>query len=146
MYLAIFIFYFYVFIYLCIASLLLVLILFSHSFLSTKFVSRRISLCHCYTSFLQWWGFVYLKKMDPYLLRTWFYIIFLKTFLSVSKISKTPVYFLGTSGEYSKRYGQGSIFTTDPCPYLVKYSLDVFKKKTKVLDIFNTDKKCFIKI
>ena len=36
----------------------------------------------------------------------------------------------------------------DPCSYLVKYSLDVLKKKTKVLDIFyiNTDKKCFMKI
>ena len=29
----------------------------------------------------------------------------------------------------------------DPCPYLVKYSLDILKKKTKVLDIFNMDKK-----
>ena len=35
---------------------------------------------------------------------------------------------------------------TDPCPCLVKYSLDVLKKKTKVLDIFNTDKKCLMKI
>ena len=34
---------------------------------------------------------------------------------------------------------------TDPCPYLSKYSLDVLKKKTKVLGIFNADKKCFIK-
>ena len=34
----------------------------------------------------------------------------------------------------------------DPCPYLVKYSPDILKKKTKVLDIFNADKKCFIKI
>ena len=33
----------------------------------------------------------------------------------------------------------------DPCPYLVKYSLDVLKKKTKFLEIFNTDRKCFIK-
>ena len=30
--------------------------------------------------------------------------------------------------------------------YLVKYSFDILKKKTKVLDIFNTDKKCFMKI
>ena len=30
---------------------------------------------------------------------------------------------------------------TDPCPYLVKDSPDVIKKKTKVLDILNTDKK-----
>jgi hypothetical protein len=32
------------------------------------------------------------------------------------------------------------LFTMDPCPYLVKYSLDVLKKKTKVLGIFKTDK------
>ena len=38
------------------------------------------------------------------------------------------------------------ILKTDPCPYLVKYPLGVLQKKTKVLDIFNTDKKCFIKI
>ena len=35
---------------------------------------------------------------------------------------------------------------TDPYPNLVKYSPDVHKKKTKVLDIFNADKKCFIQI
>ena len=35
---------------------------------------------------------------------------------------------------------------TDPCPYLIKYSLDVLKKKTKVLDILNTNKKCLIQI
>jgi hypothetical protein len=35
---------------------------------------------------------------------------------------------------------------TDPYPILVKYSPDVLKKKTKVLDIINTDKTCFIKI
>ena len=34
----------------------------------------------------------------------------------------------------------------DPYPYLVKYSLDVLNKKTKVLDISNMNKKCFIKI
>ena len=37
------------------------------------------------------------------------------------------------------------ILKTDPCPYLVVYSLDVLKKKTKFLDNFNTDKKYFIK-
>ena len=67
-------------------------------------------------------------------------------------MSKTFVFFLG---EYSKTYRQGSVFKidpskqtlkTDPCPYLAKYSLDVLKKKTKVLVIFNTDKKCFLKI
>ena len=34
----------------------------------------------------------------------------------------------------------------DPCSYLVKYLTDVLKKKTKVLDIFNTDKKYFKQI
>ena len=34
----------------------------------------------------------------------------------------------------------------DPCPYLVKYLPDVLKKKAKVLDIFNIDKTCFLKI
>ena len=51
-----------------------------------------------------------------------------------------------SSGEYSKKYGQGSVFTTDPCPNLVKYLLDVLKEKIKVLDILNTNKKCVIKI
>ena len=32
------------------------------------------------------------------------------------------------------------------CLSLIRYSLDVLKKKTKVLDIFNTDKICFMKI
>ena len=36
--------------------------------------------------------------------------------------------------------------TPDNCPYLVRYSLDVLKKNTKVLDIFNLDKKCFMRI
>ena len=40
---------------------------------------------------------------------------------------------------------QGSIVKTDPCPYLLEYSPDVLKKKTRVLHMFNTDKKCFIK-
>ena len=35
---------------------------------------------------------------------------------------------------------------TDPCLYFIEYSLDVLKKKPKGLDIFNTDKKCFMKI
>ena len=71
--------------------------------------------------------------------------------MAVLKLSKTLVFFLRKSGEYSKRYGQGSVFTTDPwkkdpCPYLFQYSLDILKKKTKVLDIFQTDKKCWKKI
>ena len=77
---------------------------------------------------------------------------FIKYFLSVLKISKTLVFFLRTSSEYSKTYWQGSVFTTDhwkriiktdPCPYLVKYALDILNK-AEFLDIFNTDKKCFI--
>ena len=81
-------------------------------------------------------------------------LIFIKHFLSVLKISKTFVLFLRTLGEYSKKYRQGSaisadplkrIFKTDPCPYLVKYSLDVPKKKTFLLDISNTDKTCLPK-
>ena len=39
-----------------------------------------------------------------------------------------------------------SVEITDPCLYFFEYSPDVLKKKTKVLDIFNTDKKCFMKI
>ena len=31
----------------------------------------------------------------------------------------------------------------DPCPYHVKYSPDVFQKKTKNLATYNTDKSCF---
>ena len=31
----------------------------------------------------------------------------------------------------------------DPCPYLVKYSLDVLKMKTKVLDISNRQKRFY---
>ena len=32
----------------------------------------------------------------------------------------------------------------DPCPYLVKYALDVLKKKIFFLDIFNTEKNVII--
>ena len=42
-----------------------------------------------------------------------------------------------------------SVLKTDHCIvclYFFEYSTDVLKKKTKVLDIFNTDKKCFMKI
>ena len=75
-------------------------------------------------------------------------------FLSL-KISKKFVFFLRTSLEYITRYGQGSIFEIsfqgsveimDPCLYFFEYSPDILKKKTKVLDIFNTNKKCFMKI
>ena len=62
------------------------------------------------------------------------------------KLSKTFVFILRTSSEYLSRYGQGSVVKTDPCPYLFEYSPDFLKKKTRILDFFNTDKKCFIKI
>ena len=39
-----------------------------------------------------------------------------------------------------------SVLKTDPCLYFFDYSPDVLKKKTKCLDVFNKDKKCFIKI
>ena len=67
--------------------------------------------------------------------------------MSVSKISKNLVFFLRTSSEYLTRIRfQGSVKKTDHCLYFFEYSPDVLKKKTKVLDIFNTDKKCFMKI
>ena len=74
-------------------------------------------------------------------------LFFIKHYLSVLKISK--------SSEYLTRYGQGPVFKirfegsvvkTDPCLYFCEYSPDVLKKKTKVLDIFNTKKKDFVKI
>ena len=73
----------------------------------------------------------------------------MKHFLFIFKIPKTFVFFLKSSREYLTRYGQGSVFKiryqgsvvkTDPCLYFFEYSPDVLKKKTKVLDIFNTDK------
>ena len=82
-------------------------------------------------------------------------LFFIKHYLSVLKISKTFVFFLRTSSEYLTRYGQGPVFKirfegsvvkTDPCLYFFEYSHDVLKKKTKVLDIFNREKKDFVKI
>ena len=76
----------------------------------------------------------------PYLWRTWFYINFIKHFYSVLKISN--VFFLRASNEYLTRYGQGPVFKIR-----ISGSLSIFlKKKTKVLDNFNTKKKCFMKI
>ena len=40
----------------------------------------------------------------------------------------------------------GSVVKMDPCLYFFEYSPDVLQKKTKVLDIFDTDKKCLMKI
>ena len=57
--------------------------------------------------------------------------------------------------EYLTKYGQGSVFKirfqgsivkTDPCLCFFEYSPEFLKRKIKVLDIFNTDKKCFMKI
>ena len=58
----------------------------------------------------------FLKKMFPYLYlpRIWFYISLYKKFLFILTISKTFVFFLRTSGKFLMRYGQGSVFTTDP--------------------------------
>jgi hypothetical protein len=41
-------------------------------------------------------------------------LIFIKHFLFVLRLSKTFVFFLRTSGEYSKKYRQGSVISTDP--------------------------------
>ena len=38
------------------------------------------------------------------------------------------------------------IVKTDPCLYFFKYSPDVLKKKAKVSDIFNKNRKYFMKI
>ena len=66
----------------------------------------------------------------------------MKRFLSVLKISKFLVFFLKTS----KRILEKKDLKKDPYPYLVEYSPDVhvLKKEIKVLDIYKTDKKCFI--
>ena len=78
---------------------------------------------------------------------------FYKIFLSGLKITKKFVLFLRMSSEYLTRYGQGSVFkicfqgsVEITCLYFFEYSPDFLKEKTKTLDIFNTDKKCFIKI
>ena len=72
--------------------------------------------------------------------------------MPVLKISETFVFFLKVSSEYLTRYGQGSVFKihfqgsvvkTGPCIYFFEYSPDVLKKKTKVLDIINMDKKIY---
>ena len=81
----------------------------------------------------------------PYLWRTYFYINFHKTFF-------VPfIFFLRTSNKYLTRHGQVSVFKirfvkTDPCLYFFENSPDVLKKKTKVLNIFNTDKNVLWKV
>ena len=63
----------------------------------------------------------------------------MKHFLSL--LSKTFVFFLiENDSEYLTRNLQGSVMKKDLCTYLFEYSPDVPKRKTRVLDIFNTDK------
>ena len=59
----------------------------------------------------------------------------------LSLLSKTFVFFLRTTSEYLTRYLL--VVKKDPCKNLLEYSP---KRKTRVLDIFNTDQKCFIQI
>ena len=120
-----------------------------------KFSSYLINL-YVYN---QWWGSVFVRKWILIHI-SWgleFALVFRKHVFSILKISKTFVFFLRMSGKYLTRYGQGSVFTTDPwkwilktdpcqCPNLVKDSPVVLKKKTKVLYIFDTDQKCYLKI
>ena len=88
-------------------------------------------------------GFLSISPEDLIL----YYTYFIKHILSVLKISKPS--------EYLARYGQWSVFMirfqesvvkTDLCLYFIEYSPDVYKKKTRVFNIFNKDEKCFIKI
>jgi hypothetical protein len=51
-----------------------------------------------------------------------------------------------TSGCLLKIRLKGSVVKTVLFLYFFEYSPDVLKKKTKVLNIFYTDKKCFMKI
>ena len=83
-----------------------------------------------------------------------FILIFMKHFFFVLKISKTFVLFRRTSSEYLTRYGQRSVFKdpflrsvlkTDPSQYFLNVHLTLWKREQK-FEIFNTDKKCFIKI
>ena len=110
----------------------------------------------CYLLTSDWDPFISRKRILTHI--SWrldSILFFIKHFLFVLKISKTFVFFLRTSSEYSTRYGQESVLkicfqgyvVTDPCPYLFEYSPDVLKKKIRVLDLFNfnTDKKYFIK-
>ena len=103
----------------------------------------------------QWWEYVYLKRTDPYtyLRRTWFYISFhkkktfyvrLKNIYNLSFLLKNVRWIFKEI--YTRISFHNGSLKTDPCWYLFKYSFDVLKKKTNVLDIFNTDKKCFINI
>ena len=63
--------------------------------------------------------------------------------INFHKIFFVRIKFLRTSSEYLTRYGQRSVVKTDPCLYFFEYSPGLLSKENKVLDIFNTDKKCF---
>ena len=89
-----------------------------------------------WTHFKQWWGSVDFKILIYISGGLEYILISRRHFLFVLKISETFVFFLRTSDEYIKKYRQVSVFTTVPwkrvlktypCPYLVKYSLDVLK-------------------
>ena len=98
-----------------------------------------------------------IRKTDPwpYFMRTWFYINFYKTFLSVLKISKTFVFYLRTSDEYLTSYKQGSVWT-EPWKrilkkrILIQISLNIhmtfLNRKQKFLVLLIRKKTCFIKI
>ena len=75
---------------------------------TTLYPTLMLTMETRYGSYNQWWGSGSDVKTDtyPYLWRTWFYINFHKTILSVLK----------------------RILKTDSCPYLVKYSIDALKK------------------
>ena len=77
--------------------------------------------------------------------------MWIRLFQEKGSLSISPEYL----SEFLTRYGQGSVFEirfqgsvvkTDPCLYFFEYSPNVLKKKKKVINIFNTDKKCYIKI
>ena len=75
---------------------------FSYWYKNIIFHGRLIVILYLF----QWWGSVDFKKTDPY-------IHIIKHFMFVLKISKTFVFFLRTSGEYSKKHIQGSFISTD---------------------------------
>ena len=65
--------------------------------------------------------------------------------LQLCRIKSRKLTALNGQGPVFKIHFQGSVKKPDPCLYFFEYSPDVLKKKTKVLDILNMDKKCFMK-
>ena len=89
----------------------------------------------------QWWGSIYFKILINISWGLDSILILKKHFCSNKNYLKLSFYsWERHMNRYLKRYGQRSVFTTDSCLYLVKYSLKILKKKIKVLDIVNTDK------